>query len=85
MTRKLPFMGKVSQLLTVIRERQTVNLGEACAVLNVDPDSIKRRYVPVILDLCPDVRFDGKRFETIVERSPVDQNQKKVEDYLRRV
>lgn len=85
MPRRLPFMGKVNQLIAIIRERGSLNLGEACAVLNVDPDSVKRRYAIVVVDLCADIRFDGKRFETIVESSRLDGNQKKVDEYVRRL
>ena len=84
LARKLPFMGKISQLTATIRERQHVSLGEACAILNVDPDSIKRRYAPVIVDLCADIRWDGKMFETILEsKNLTDQAQRPFTDYLR--
>jgi hypothetical protein len=81
--KRLTFMGKVSQLVASIRERGHVTLGEACAILNVDPDSVKRRYVPVVLDLHADIRWDGRTFETIVETRPRDQAQKSFTDYFR--
>ena len=83
LARRQSFMGKVNQLLAVIRERHELSLGEACACLNVDPDSIKRRYAPVIVDLCADIRWDGHRFETILQSDPMDGSQKKVDEYMR--
>ena len=83
--RRQTFMMKVNQLVAVIRERQKLSLGEACACLNVDPDSIKRRYAPVILDLCADIRWDGHYFETILEANPLDNSQKRVDEYVRRL
>lgn len=72
-------MVKVGQLIALIRERGSVNLGEACAHINVGPWQMKR-YAEVITDLCADVRWDGRFFQTIMANS--DLNQRKVTEYV---
>jgi hypothetical protein len=77
-------MMKVNQLITIIRERRRLSLGEACAAMNVGPWQIKH-YANTVVDLCADIRFDGENFETIIESDPLDQKQKKVDEFVRRM
>lgn len=72
MTRKSSFMVKVGQLVTVIRAQNHVSKGQACQVLNVGPWQLKH-YADAILDLCPDIRFDGQGFSCIQEFTDAKQ------------
>ena len=67
-------MQKFNLLVSTIRNRGSLTMGEACLKLNVGPWQI-RRYGEAILDTCGDIRFDKEHFWTVIEEA-TDPRQK---------
>jgi hypothetical protein len=80
MTGKGSFMQKFNHLVQVIRERGSLTVNEACMVLGVGPWQIKH-YSRAIVEACADIRFDGHKFETILE--PKETAIKPLPEYMK--
>lgn len=87
MTEKLSYNGRLSKLVSFIREtcareKRPVGLVEVCRFMNREPRTIKE-YGKAINELYEDVRFDGDSFhvKTEISRS-FDLRQKEILDFV---
>ena len=76
------YMAKVGILVSRIREKGELTLGEACLVLQVGPWQVKQ-YAKTIVDICVDIRFDGSKFHTIILSPPEEHSQVKLDQFGR--